>query len=363
MVRDISIEDALNWPGVLVDVRSEDEFAEGTIPGAVNISLLNNEERAMVGTEYKTKGPTSAKLLGLQLVGPKIHEIIKKYEQIVADGNDVVVFCWRGGLRSKIMAQVLETFDYNVYRIAGGYKAYRRLVTSYLNNALPHKAIVLHGLTGVGKTIILKRLAERGLPVLDIESLAVHRGSVYGKVGLSHSPSQKNFEAGIYSCLKDAETAGYVLVECESRRLGRLIVPNSVMALIRNGLKILLYAPIMIRVKRSLEEYVNGLDVRKNKEQLIEATMALSKYLGRKKVDAICQLIDNGRMNEAVEFLLEKYYDPLYKYPQQPSPDYSLSVDTTDIDSAVKKIFHFVTGATKHDKVGGGVKLWTSEMS
>lgn len=364
MVRNISIEEALNCPGILIDVRSEGEYADGTIPGALNISLLNNEERARVGTEYKNTGPHSARLVGFELVKPKIHEIIKKYDQNVSADKNVVIFCWRGGYRSKIMAHILDALDYNVYRIIGGYKAYRRLVNAYLESPLPHKAVVFHGLTGVGKTLVLKGLADKGLQILDIEAMAVHRGSVYGKVGLPASPSQKDFEARIYNRLKEAESDGYILVECESKRLGRLIVPNSVMTLIRSGVKVLLYAPIKVRVKRSLDEYVEGLNMKENRDQLIEATKALSKYIGLKKAEALCRLIDDGRMNEVIEFLLEKYYDPLYKYPKQPSSEYDLSVVTTDLKFAVGKIYRFVTDLIKdNEKVGGGVELWKSGIS
>lgn len=214
MVKDISVEQAIDFPGgILVDVRSEGEFAEGTIPGAHNICLLNNEERSKVGTEYKQIGPGRAKMTGLELVSPKLAGMVRAYERLSGPDKKVVLFCWRGGLRSQFVAQMLDMAGFDVYRIEGGYKAYRRYVNAYLNSDLPHRAVVINGLTGVGKTIILRKLAEKGLPVLELEGLAVHRGSVFGKVGLPPSPSQKDFEALIFRDLKKAEPRGIFLVE------------------------------------------------------------------------------------------------------------------------------------------------------
>ncbi len=357
MVKNITIEQVLNRQGVvLVDVRSEGEFAEGTIPGAINISLLNNEERAMVGIQYKEKGPNAAKRLGLQLVGPRISELVKRFDEAASDRMSIVVFCWRGGLRSKIVAQLLNMLDFDVYIIIGGYKSYRRYVNSYLEKKLNHKAVVFHGLTGTGKTLVLKKLAQHGLPVLDLESLAVHRGSVFGKVGLPSSPTQKDFEAQIFKCLKNYEPKGYFLVECESKRLGRLLIPNSVMNSMKSGIKILLYSSLEIRVRRSMDEYAKGFSDKDNTKQLIEATKALSKYIGHRKADLLCYLIDNGKRADAVELLLEKYYDPLYRYPNQPSPDYDYSVDSTDIESAVESLTRYITGLLDNNlKVSGGV--------
>ncbi len=343
MVKNINIEDALIRQDIIfVDVRSESEFLEGSIPGAVNISILDDADRVRVGIEYKQVGSGSAKRLGLDLVAPKLVDIVNRYYQIAANNQAIGIYCWRGGLRSKIMAQILDLLDFNVFRITGGYKAYRRHVNSYFEGELSKKAVVLHGLTGAGKTIILKKLADKGLPVLDLESLAVHRGSVYGKVGLPPSPSQKNFEAEIYENFQRNKEFDYYLVECESKRLGKLIVPDSIMDSIRQGTRVLVYAPVSVRVERSLNEYVNELEDENNKAQLIDATRALARYLGKKEVENLSRLIDAGRMAEAVEILLKRYYDPLYKYPGEPSTDYDLSVDATDIDPAVKRIYSYL---------------------
>lgn len=350
MIKDISIDEALKFSGaVIVDVRSEAEFTEGTIPGAVNVSLLSDDERSKVGTEYKQVSPASARRLGLEIVSPKLAGMVDAYDRLASKERKVVLFCWRGGMRSLFVAQTLDMMGFDVYRVEGGYKAYRRHVNAYLNADLPHRAVVTHGLTGVGKTLILKRLAEAGVPVLDLEGLAVHRGSVYGKVGLPPSPPQKLFEGLIYRELKKSESRGIFLVECESRRLGRLLVPASVMSAMKKGYRVLLYAPLAIRIKRSLEEYASGLNEKENICQLLDATGSLVRYLGHRKVDLLNKMIAGGQMDEAVEFLLVEYYDPLYKYPDKSDPGYHLSVDTTDIDPAVYKIKNFVTGLAEYN--------------
>lgn len=367
MIKNISAEDALGLPdAIVVDVRSEGEFAEGTIPGAVNISLLNDEERSKVGTEYKQIGPKSARRLGLEIVSPKLAGMVRGFDGLAEPGKKLVLFCWRGGMRSQFVAQMLDMMGFNVYRIEGGYKAYRRHVSEYLNNELTHRAVVIHGLTGVGKTLVLNRLAGEGLPVLDLEGLAVHRGSVYGKVGLPPSPPQKLFEGLVYRELKKAEPRGIFLVECESRRLGKLLVPTSVIDAMKRGYRILLYAPLEIRVRRSLDEYTSGftLSQKENIDQLLKATSSLVRYLGHKRVESLSGLITGGQMDKAVEFLLVEYYDPLYKYPDRPDPGYDLSVDTTDMEQAVKKIYRFVTGLAEYNvPVNGGVPYGNREYT
>ncbi|MCL5056985.1 MAG: tRNA 2-selenouridine(34) synthase MnmH [Actinobacteria bacterium] len=366
MIKNISVEEALGIGGaVIVDVRSEGEYGDTTIPGAINVPLLNNEERARVGTVYKQVSPAAARRLGMELISPKLVEMVNTIESKAVPGKKVILFCWRGGLRSQFVSYVLDLMGFDVYRINGGYKAYRRYVNTYVNESeLPHRAVVAHGLTGVGKTLVLRELLKMGMPVLDLEGLAVHRGSVYGKVGLPPSPTQKHFEALIFEEIKRAEEKGIFLVECESRRLGRLLVPVPLMKAMKNGYRILLYAPLEVRIRRSVEEYMAGMQEKDIVPQLLEATSALVRYLGNKKVEMLNSFIAEGQIERAVEFLLVEYYDPLYKYPDSPAPEYHLSVDTTDIKSAVDKIYEFVIGLAEYNvSVSGGVPIGNWEGS
>ncbi|MDD4237170.1 MAG: tRNA 2-selenouridine(34) synthase MnmH [Desulfotomaculaceae bacterium] len=346
MVEEITIEEALNLKNfILIDVRSEDEFAEATIPGAVNIPVFENEERAAIGTLYHQAGPDPARRLGLKLIAPKLPQKITTVDQLAGDRN-LAVFCWRGGQRSQFMAGMLDTMGYHVYRVIGGYKSYRQYVNAYLDREeLAQRAVVLHGLTGVGKTEVLVGLEAKGLPALDLEGLAVHRGSVYGKIGLTPSPSQKAFESYIVKFLTNIGENSIFIVECESRRIGNLLVPSPLMTSIRTGIRVLLYAPIDQRVKRIQAVYTSGPG--SNIKELQMATASLEKKIGRARVESLNSMLAEGNFNPVFMYLLQRYYDPLYKYPEEPSPNYDLCVDTTDIKKAIDNIVEFVKGLSR----------------
>lgn len=341
MVEEITIEEALNLNNaILIDVRSEDEYAEATIPGAVNIPVLENEERAAIGTLYHQAGPDHARRLGIKLVAPKLPQKMEAVDQLAGDKN-LAVFCWRGGQRSQFMANLFDTMGYHVYRVIGGYKAYRHYVNTYLDkDELPQKAVVLHGLTGVGKTDVLLALEKRGLPALDLEGLAEHRGSVFGKIGLPPSPSQKAFESSIVKFLTAIGENSIFVVECESRRIGNLLVPPPLMSAIKNGTRVLLFAPFDQRVKRLSQVYASGPD--RNVKELQRAIASLEKRIGRNRVETFNSMLAEGNFEPVCTYLLKYYYDPLYKYPEEPDDNYELCVDTTDIMKAVDAIVEFV---------------------
>ncbi len=340
MANEITVEEALALPGAkLVDTRAENEYAEATIPGAINIPLLQDDERSAVGTAYRQEGVNAAKRLGLEMVSPRLPEMVKQYQELAGSGP-LVVFCWRGGLRSKSISSVLETVGIPVFRLIGGYKAYRRYVNEYLNRPLPHKVAVIHGLTGVGKTEILRELRQRSAPAVDLEGLANNRGSVFGQIGMDPQPSQKMFEGLLVRELDFWAGAGYVIVECESRRIGRIILPESLVEAMRSGVKILAYCSLEMRVARIIMMY--GSDSAANREALKQAILALGQRVGRKKADEFGRMVDNGELDEVVRYLLVNYYDPLYKYPSQPDSEYDLSVDTAEIQTAAGQIKDFL---------------------
>lgn len=350
MYKDIDIKEALEMnDALLIDVRSEDEYSEATIPGAFNVPVFNNDERTAVGTAYKLQGPDFARRIGLELVSKRLPAKVEAIDKIADSKKKIAVFCWRGGQRSQFMASVLDTMGYSVYRLNGGYKAYRRYVNEYLNREeLNQRAVVLHGLTGVGKTDVLNMVGRKGIPALDLEGFAKHRGSVYGKIGLPPSPTQKAFESSIVQFLTGTEEKGIFVVECESRRIGNLTLPVPLMNSIKKGYRVLLYSSLENRVMRIKEVYTNGPE--NNVKDLKEATSSLVNRLGRARVEELNRLLEEKKFETVFTYLLEKYYDPFYKYPDRPSDEYDLSVDTRDMEKAAEAICEFVKNLPEYKK-------------
>lgn len=342
MYQDIDIKEALCMKDALfIDVRSEDEYFDATIPGAVNIPVFDNIERAAVGTAYRQQGPDHARRIGLELISKKLLLKVEAVDNIAGSKKKINVFCWRGGQRSQFMASLLDAMGYSVYRVKGGYKAYRNYVNEYLNREeLCQRAVVLYGLTGVGKTDILELLDKKGAPVLDLEGLARHRGSVYGKIGMPPSPSQKTFESSLVQFLKKAEEDGVFLIECESRRIGNLILPVVLMNTMKKGYQVLIYTDLEKRVERIMQVYTRGAE--NNIGALKSATLALANRLGTARVNELNRMLDEQKFEAVFTFLLKNYYDPLYKYPDHESDEYDLNVDSTDVEKAAGVVYEYI---------------------
>ncbi len=338
MIREITVEelDNLSKP-VLIDVRSEGEFEEATIPGSLNIPLLDNTERAEVGTVYAKVSTHAARELGLKIVSPKLPSLVNKVQELSKQGP-LVIFCWRGGMRSKSICNVLETMGISAYRLQGGYKAYRRMVNDFFDQNFPFHIVVLRGNTGVGKTEVLNRLRQDGYPALDLEKLANNRGSVFGDIGLGASPTQKNFEALIFEEIKTFNCQPYIVVECESKRIGRVILPSSFHAAMQQGIQVLLHDTVTNRVKRLLNEYTSVPDA---VNQIKLALNRLTKILGHKKISEYHLLLEEGRLDEFTEKLLD-YYDSLYRYPNEPSSQFEYSIDCSEPDKGLRELEQYL---------------------
>lgn len=339
MITEINIEElkTLGHP-ILVDVRSEGEFSEATIPGSVNIPLFNNAERAEVGTTYTQTSPSLARELGLRIVSPKLPDIVKKVEELSKKGP-LVLFCWRGGMRSKSLASVVDLMGIPVYRLQGGYKAYRTQIVDYYENQLPFQVVVLRGNTGVGKTELLKKLRAEGYPAIDLERLANNRGSVFGAIGLGSSPSQKKFEGLLYEELEALSQFSYIIVECESRRIGRVTLPASIFTAMKEGIQILHCDSMENRVQRLLREYAAVPDALREIRTALER---LVKTLGHVKVQELRTLLDGGCLDRFTERLLVEYYDKLYAYPNEPSLEYDFCLNYAEPVKAIKELEHYL---------------------
>src|SRR6056297_2179178 len=193
---------------VYIDTRSPKEFKEATIPQAVNIPIFNNQEREEVGTVYTQQSPKKARMLGIEIVAPKLPRLIKEIKDLSNQYKNTVLFCARGGMRSESIGLVADIAGLDIYKLDKGYKGYRHFIMDQLANyQLQSKLLVLHGNTGVGKTDLLYKLQEAGIPIIDLEKLANHRGSAFGSIGLSEPTNQKYFDSLLWEQLEEINGA------------------------------------------------------------------------------------------------------------------------------------------------------------
>jgi len=294
----------------VIDVRSPAEFALDHVPGALNCPVLDDEERARVGTMYKQVSPFDAKKEGAALVSRNIARHIE--ERFRGRGRDwrPLVYCWRGGQRSASMAHVLREIGWGAATLEGGYRAYRRDVLAQLD-ALPagFRYRVLCGETGSGKSRLLEALAARGAQVLDLERLARHRGSLLGELPGEPQPSQKMFDSLVWKALKGFDPARPVYVEAESKKIGQLQVPAGLLERMREGECIRLEVPAQERQRFLIEEYRHFLA---NPEALKEKLACLSAHYGHAVVDRWLSQAESGAWPDLVGDLLHTHYDPSY---------------------------------------------------
>lgn len=294
----------------LIDVRSESEFGEDHIPGAVNCPVLDDAERARVGTLYKQVSPFEAKKIGAALVSANIGRYIQARFLGRPREWRPVFYCWRGGERSGAFAHVMCQIGWRVGRLDGGYKAYRRAVVADLS-ALPRKFSwrVVCGLTGTGKSRLLHALGDAGGQVLDLEALAAHRGSVLGGLPEEAQPSQKLFESRIWSALHRFDAGRPVYVEAESKKVGDLRVPEALIASMWVSECVVIEATLPVRVALLKEEYAHFLE---QSEKLIAKLECLTSLHGRAVIDRWRELALARQWDALTADLLVKHYDPAY---------------------------------------------------
>jgi tRNA 2-selenouridine synthase len=295
----------------IIDVRSPAEFAEDHVPGALNCPVLDDEERARIGTMYKQESPFAAKKRGAALVARNIARHIE--EKFLGNGKQwrPLVYCWRGGKRSGAMAHVLREIGWDAGQLDGGYRAYRREIVARLADLpLDLDFRVICGATGNAKSRLLAELAHSGAQVLDLEALASHRGSVLGNLPEQAQPAQKMFESLVWDSLRRFDPARIVYVEAESRRIGLLQVPDALLTRMRASPCLLLEAPIAERVSFLMSEYGHYFsDPRDLKSKLTK----LKGLHGGDTLERWFRLIDDRHWNELVADLLENHYDPAYR--------------------------------------------------
>ena len=294
----------------ILDARSPAEYAEDHIPGAISCPVLDNEERARVGTIYKQQSPFEAKKLGAALVAANIARHIEK--NFIAEEKSwrPLVYCWRGGKRSGAMTHVLREIGWDAKALEGGYKAYRRYVVDSLA-ALPARFTfrVIHGVTGSGKSRLLRALGAAEAQVLDLENLAAHRGSVLGTLPERPQPSQKMFESLLLHSLMAMDSSREIYIEGESRKIGQLQVPEALIERMRASECLLLQTGVDTRVALLLDEYRHFFA---DPAALGVQLDCLAGLHGRDRVAQWKALAAAGDWHGLVTRLLEDHYDAAY---------------------------------------------------
>lgn len=286
----------------IVDVRSEGEFEEGHIAGALNIPILNNAERKEVGTLYKQEGQQAAIRAGFRLVGPRLLDIITAAEHI---GNELLVHCWRGGMRSGNFCQFVEMARIKSHQLTGGYKAYRTKVLDTYR--LPLQLKVLGGCTGSGKSEILRALEANGEQIIDLELLANHKGSVFGGLDQPPQPTTEQFQNNLFETILKLDPSRTVWIEDESIAVGKIFLPLDLWHQMKQAPVIEVKVDRDIRVKRLTQEYGST-----NPTEFIEAMTKITKKLGGQHFNAAHEKVLEGNMEAAIDILLV-YYDKAYQ--------------------------------------------------
>jgi tRNA 2-selenouridine synthase len=372
VVPTIGVEQLLGArPRCVVDLRSPAEFAADHIPGALNVPLFDDDERAVIGTLYTRVSRDAAFAAGRERARANAAGIVARVAQacgseppaaaaagLVLDltqggidqleralvsrtlpavpADAVVLHCWRGGLRSQSVVALLRGLGFErAVGLAGGYKAYRRHVRAELAAQAPRPTLVLRGLTGVGKTLVLRAI-ERLRPgaTLDLEELAGHRSSILGMVG-REPRSQKAFESELAARLRALPAATPLVMEGESRKVGDVILPERLWSALQGGTDVLLTAPLERRVQVLLEDYLEQPASRaelRQKLPFIEQRLGPARYGGE-----LVALLDAGRERELVLLLLERYYDPLYRHSEHGRP-YAATFDASDPEDAARRV-------------------------
>ncbi len=336
---EIEIREALARNDLLfVDVRSTAEYMEASIPGAVNIPLFDDREHYQLSVIFYQMGEYEARQAALDMVAPRLPSLVKQVTEACSD-HIPLLYCKRGGMRSLSLYQVLSLAGVQACRLKGGYKAYRRYINERLKNCnLRNRFYVLHGLTGVGKTLVLKELEKRGVPVLDLEGLARHRGSVFGAVGFEKPRSQKDFDALLLQQLERNRDNPFLVTEGEGQRIGNIYLPHFLIKAMKQGEHFLLEAPLPTRVKRIVDTYIQVPLSKNTYGQLLTSIKALERRLGKRKIDMLTAMMNKGNYHAVAELLCKDYYDHYYNDARPEFSAFSETIDASNIKKAAEDI-------------------------
>ncbi len=290
----------------LLDARSPAEFSRGAIPGAHLFPLFYDTERHQVGLTYHTSGRDAAIKVGLELVGPRLRQFIEDAERLSSGCRRLILYCWRGGMRSAALAWLLDLYGFDVLTLRGGYKAFRRYVLATLDQT--YRFILIGGMTGAGKTDLLSSLADHGEATIDLERLASHRGSAFGALGLPPQPTQQQFENMLAVELWKHRNAPRIWIEDESRHIGQRVLPLSLWQQMQSAPILALDVPLEQRIERLIQEYGAFPP-----EQLAECLRAIRERLGAERYAKALAALEHNRLEDVASLALV-HYDKSYQH-------------------------------------------------
>lgn len=335
---DISTFLALQQEGeTVIDVRSPAEFLEGHIPGAINIPLFSNEERAEIGTLYKQQGQEEAILRGLEIIGPKIAGFVRQARELPYR-QQLLVHCWRGGMRSGSFSWLLNTAGLAAVTLQGGYKSYRREMLEFFES--PFTLHILTACTGSGKTAILQNMQKEGEQVIDLEGLAHHKGSVFGGMGQEEQPSAEQFQNALFEQMVQMDVSRPIWLEDESISLGNVFIPQPLWKQMRKAPLFRTELSKSARIERLMLEYGQF-----DPEILAAAIHKLTKRLGGQHAKAALEALQENRLDKVASILLV-YYDKAYEMgvsKRRELLQYEAQYDTFDADLITQDLLTHAT--------------------
>lgn len=333
----------------VIDVRAPEEFDEDHISGAINLPVLSNEERAVVGTLHRQAGPFEARRLGAGLVSANISRHFEVHFAHQERRYRPLIYCWRGGQRSRSLATVLSEVGWRPMVLEGGYKAYRRQVMETIATAGQFRWRVLNGLTGAGKTLVLQALDRMGAQVLDLEGLANHKGSLFGGDWERPQPAQKRFESLLHDRVAQFDRDRLVFVEAESPKIGHVNIPAALWHVVKQAPVTELQAPVELRAAYLERDYQSWIEQPK---RILETLERLSPFHGKSRIEQWKALCQEGRWRPLIASLLVEHYDKRYGaagsgHYHAPETRYALeSHEPSGIESCAHALLKMSLGAT-----------------
>lgn len=334
----ITLPHDLSQYSEIIDVRSPDEYALDHLPNAINLPVLNNEERKQVGTLYKDS-PFEARKIGAALISKNVATHLETRLQEYGPEYSPLLYCWRGGMRSRSMTLILKSIGWKANVIQGGYRAFRQLVVSETQELLNQKSLdfrVISGLTGVGKTRLLHAIQDLGGQILDLEGMANHKGSLLGTPPEDEQPTQKKFETRLWEALNQLDFDRPIYIEAESNRIGNVHCPSGLWSALNKAKVTHIDLAIEQRIILLREEYPH---FQENAGKLLELLDVLVRIRGHEQVEDWKQKIHSEDWDGFVQSILINHYDLCYRQPGDEKSNYQPVSDSIKVETAAPASF------------------------